>query len=621
MRKVRDVLRLKHTLGMSLRQISEATGIGKTVIGEYVRRAVVLGITWPVPEGIDDAELERRLFPVPCETGPPRAAIDWRRVHEEMKRRSVTLVLLWQEYRAEQTDGYGYSRYCDLYGEWRKTLSATMRQTHPAGEKLFVDYAGDTVAVFDQTNSTERPAHIFVAALGASNYTYAEARWSEGLGDWVRAHVNALATIGGVPKVVVCDNLRAGVTRPSRYEPGINRTYQDLAEHYGFAVLPARVRKPRDKAKVEVAVLIVERVVLARLRNRRFFSLEELNAAIRECVADLNAKVMRKIGKSRAELLETIDRPALGALPAEPYRYAEWKKCLVGPDYHVEVDKHYYSVPSRLIRETVEARLTATTVEILHKGSRIATHARSELPHRHTTITEHMPSAHRRYAEWTPARMMTAAAKIGPSTIALVEAIMKAKPHPEQGFRACLGILRLEKSYGAQRLEAACHRGNDIGATSYGLRRLDPQAWARQGLCAGGPGRRADPARQHPRARLLPLRGEDMLTHPTHDRLIALGLTGMAKALEDQRRQPDITSLAFEERIAMMIDREAIERENKRLTTRLKLACLRQSAVIEDVDMKAPRGLDKALFHKLAAGDWIDRHQNLIVIGPTGLVT
>ncbi len=250
MRKVRDVLRLKHTLGMSLRQISEATGIGKTVIGEYVRRAGVLGITWPVPEEIDDAELERRLFPVPCETGPPRAAIDWRQVHEEMKRRSVTLVLLWQEYRAEQQDGYGYSRYCDLYGDWRRTISATMRQAHPAGEKLFVDYAGDTVPVFDQTNSTERPAHIFVAALGASNYTYAEARWSEGLGDWVRAHVNALDMIGGVPKVVVCDNLKAGVTRPSRYEPGINRTYQDLAEHYGFAVLPARVRKPRDKTSV-----------------------------------------------------------------------------------------------------------------------------------------------------------------------------------------------------------------------------------------------------------------------------------------------------------------------------------------------------------------------------------
>ena len=312
-----------------------------------------------------------------------------------MKRRSVTLVLLWQEYRAEQADGYGYSRFCDLYGEWRKTVSATMRQTHLAGEKLFVDYAGDTVPVFDQITNAERPAHIFVAALGASNYTYAEARWTEGLADWIGAHVNALTAIGGVPKAVVCDNLKAGVTKPSRYEPGINRTYQDLAEHYGFAVLPARVRKPRDKAKVEVAVLIVERFVLARLRNRRFFSLAELNAAIRECVADLNAKVMRKIGKSRAELLETIDRPALDALPAEPYRYAEWKKCLVAPDYHVEIDKHYYSVPSRLIRETVEARITDTTVEIFHKGSRIASHARSAVPHRHT-------HDHRAHAERPP---------------------------------------------------------------------------------------------------------------------------------------------------------------------------------------------------------------------------
>ena len=498
MRKVRDVLRLRHTLGMSFRQISEATGIGKTVVGEYVRRAGVLGITWPVPDAIDDAELERRLFPVAGDgAAAPRQAIDWRQVHEEMKRRSVTLVLLWQEYRAEQADGYGYSRFCDLYGEWRRTISATMRQAHGAGEKLFVDYAGDTVPIFDQMTGEERRAHIFVAALGASNYTYAEARWSEGLGDWVRAHVNALTTIGGVPKAVVCDNLKAGVTRPSRYEPGINRTYQDLAEHSGFAVLPTRVRKPRDKAKVEVAVLIVERFVLARLRNRRFFSLEELNAAIRECVGDLNAKVMRKIGKSRAELLDTIDRPALAVLPAEPYGYAEWKKCLVAPDYHVEVDKHYYSVPSRLIRATVEARITDMTVEILHKGSRIASHVRSGVPHRYTTVAEHMPSSHRRYAEWTPARMMRAAAIIGPATIALVEAIMKAKHHPEQGFRACLGILRLEKSYGAQRLEAACHRGNDIGATSYGsvasiLRHGLDKAYAQENAPQGEPIRHAN---------------------------------------------------------------------------------------------------------------------------------
>jgi transposase len=428
----------------------------------------LIGITWPVPDELDDATLERRMFD--CRDAPApvvRGAVDWVKVHEELKRRGVTLLLLWQEYRAGDRAGYGYSRFCDLYGEWRRRVSATMRQTHAAGEKLFVDFAGDTILVFDGLTGQSRPAHIFVAALGASNYTYAEARWSEGLFDWIGSHVNTLAALGGVPKAVVCDNLKAGVTKPSRYEPGINRTYQELATHYGFAVLPTRVRKPRDKAKVEVAVLIVERWVHARLRNRQFFSLEELNTAIRECVGDLNNRVMRKIGKSRQELLETLDRPALDALPDEPYRYAEWMKCRVAPDYHVDIGGHYYSVPSRLIREVVEARITDTTVEILHKGGRVASHARSPVKNRHSTITEHMPSAHRRYAEWTPARVMREAAKIGPSTIALVEAIMKAKPHPEQGFRSCLGILRLARSYGAQRLEAACRRGNDIGARSY----------------------------------------------------------------------------------------------------------------------------------------------------------
>jgi transposase len=268
--------------------------------------------------------------------------------------------------------------------------------------------------------------------LGASNYTYAEARWSEGLADWIGAHVNALNMIGGVPKAVVCDNLKAGVTAACRYEPGINRTYQELAEHYDTAILPARPRKPRDKAKVEVAVQIVQRFVLARLRNRRFFSLQELNAAIRETVADLNAKIMRKLGVSRDELFAEIDRPALKALPTTPYQFAEWKKCRVAPDYHVEIADHYYSVPSRLIREQLEARITDSTIEILHKGARVASHVRSHVRRRHTTIPDHMPSAHRRYAEWTPARMMREAAKIGPATIALVAAIMKAKPHPEQ---------------------------------------------------------------------------------------------------------------------------------------------------------------------------------------------
>jgi len=468
MRKVREVLRLRHALGLSYRKINEALGVGKTSAGEIVRRAELIGLTWPLPQLFDDAELERRLFTAPGEVQPERPAADWAKLHEELKRRSVTLVLLWQEYRAEHPGGYGYSRFCDLYGEWRRSVSATMRQTHAAGEKLFVDFAGDTAAVIDPLTGDSRAAHIFVAALGASNFTYAEARWSEGLADWISAHVNALGAIDGVPKAVVCDNLKAGVTKPSRYEPGINHTYAELATHYGFAVLPTRIKKPRDKAKAEVAVQIVQRFVLARLRNRRFFSLDELNAAIRECVADLNAKIMRKIGKSRRELLETIERPALKPLPAEPYRYAEWRRARVAPDYHIEIAGHYYSVPSRLIREVVEARITTTTVEIFHRGIRVASHAFSAVRNRHTTIAEHMPSAHRRYAEWTPARLMREAEKIGSATLALFEAIMCAKPHPEQGFRSCLGILRLAKEYGADRLEAACRRGNDIGARSYG---------------------------------------------------------------------------------------------------------------------------------------------------------
>jgi transposase len=469
MRKIREALRLTHGLGMSRRLVGEATGIGKTAVGDYVRRAAVAGLSWPIPDKIDDAELERRLFPsADAAACAARTEPDWSHIHAELKRRGVTLALLWQEYRVEHARGYAYSWFCERYGDWRKCVTPTMRQTHLSGEKLFVDWAGDTLPVFDPTTGEEHRAHIFVAALGASNYTYAEARLSEMLPDWIGAHVNALAAIGGVPKALVPDNLKAGVTKPSRYEPGINRTYQDLADHYGCVVLPTRVMKPRDKAKVEVAVQIVERFVLAKLRNCRFFSLAELNAAIRDCVAAINAKVMRGIGASRKELLETLDRPALGALPDAAYCYAEWKRARVAPDYHIEVAGHYYSAPSKLIREIVEARITDATVEIFHRGERVASHAVSAVRNRHSTTTEHMPSAHRRYAEWTPARMMIEAAKVGPATVALFEAIMKARPHPEQGFRSCLGIVGLARSYGTARLEAASRRGNHIGATSYG---------------------------------------------------------------------------------------------------------------------------------------------------------
>jgi transposase len=361
-----------------------------------------------------------------------------------LRRRGVTLALLWEEYRGHHPDGYGYSRFCDLYVEWRHGITATMRQTHAAGEKLFVDFAGDTVPVFDGLTGEVRAAKIFVAVMGASNYTFVQARFSEALPDWIGAHVDALTFLGGVPKALVCDNLKAGVTAASRYEPGINRTYQDLAAHYGTTIMPARPRKPRD---------------------RRFFSLAELNAI--RILVDLNARLMRKLGASRREFFDTIDRPALVPLPAEPYQYAEWRRARVAPDYHVEVQGHFYSVPSRMIRQVVEVRATETTIEVFHRGTRIASHARSGVKRRHTTIPEHMPSAHRRYAFWTPARLLAAAEQIGPSTVALCEAIMRTKPHPEQGFRSCLGILRMEKTYGGRRLEAACRRGISIGAASY----------------------------------------------------------------------------------------------------------------------------------------------------------
>jgi len=469
MRQVREVLRLKHVCGHSGHQIAAMVGVSRYTVAEYLRRAAVVGITWPVPPDLDDAALERKLFTPPFASMEAlRPQPDWPRIHAELRRPGVTLLLLWEEYRAGQPDGYGYSRFCDLYSAWRGRLSPTMRQVHPAGERLFVDYAGQTVPVIDGATGEVRPAQIFVAVLGASNFTYAEARWTQSLQDWIGCHVNALASFGGVARQIVCDNLKAGVTAASRYEPGISRTYQDMASHYRTAILPTRVRRPRDKAKVEVAVQVVQRWVLARLRHRRFFSLTELNVAIRELIAELNDRPMRHLGTSRRALFEALEQPALLPLPAEPYVYAEWRRCRAGLDYHVEVHGHFYSVPYRLMRETIEARITDQTVELFHAGVRVAAHQRNPRQHRHTTIPEHMPSAHRRYADWTPTRLLREAAAIGPATVGLVERILTAKPHPEQGFRACLGILRLVRGYGPERLEAACQRGLDIGARSYG---------------------------------------------------------------------------------------------------------------------------------------------------------
>jgi transposase len=466
-RKIRDVLRLS-AAGMSKRQIAVSLGVSATAARDCILRARRAGLGWPLPEGLTDETLEDRLYPPSTvASNERRARPDWATVHRELRRPGVTLQLLWEEHRAAHPDGYGYSRFCELYRAWEGRLSPTMRQSHIAGERLFVDYAGTTLAVIDGLSGETRSAQLFVAVLGASNYTYAEATWTQGLSDWIGSHTRTFAFIGGVPAMVVSDNLRAGVTKACFYEPAVNRTYAEMAAHYNTAIVPARPYRARDKAKVEVAVQVATRFIIAKLRNQQFFSLAALNAAIAELVAQINNRLSRHLGASRRALFEEIERSALKPLPAEPYVFAEWKQCRVGLDYHVEIAKHYYSVPHQLLREKVWARITARTIEVFHRGKRIAAHVRSSSNRKHTTVREHMPSSHRRYADWTPERLRRQADAIGRNTSALVEIILRERAHPEQGFRACIGIVRLAKTWGRERLEAACCRALGIGARSY----------------------------------------------------------------------------------------------------------------------------------------------------------
>jgi transposase len=468
MRKIKEVLRLKHDCRLSHQAIAASCGIGRSSVREYLRRAQEADLGWPLPADMTDSALERKLFPPPPSIpASQRPLPDCAAIHRELKGKGVTLFLLWQEYKEAYPEGYQYSRFCDLYRAWAGTVDLPMRQDHKAGEKLFVDYAGQTVPVVDRSTGEIREAQIFVATSGASNYTYAEATWTQTLPDWIGSHVRAFAFMGGVHELVIPDNLRSGVSKACRYEPDANPTYQEMARHYGTAVLPARVRRPKDKAKVESGVLGVERQILARLRHHTFFSLAELNQAIRGLLTEYNNRPFQKLPGSRRSLFETLDQPALRPLPPQRYEYAEWKKATVNIDYHVEVGRHYYSVPYQLVKQRVDVRVTHTTVECFHNGRRVASHRRSDLAGRHTTVTEHMPRAHREYAEWTPERLVRWASQSGGATAEVVERILSSRPHPQQGFRSCLGIMRLGKRYGPDRLEAACARASAINATSY----------------------------------------------------------------------------------------------------------------------------------------------------------
>jgi len=498
MRKVRDILRLAWGQGLSRRQVGAALDIPHTTVADHLRRAAEAGLSWPLPDGLDDAALEAALFG--GEPAPPtetRPVPDWHDVHRELRRPGVTLMLLWLEYKeAHPGDGYSYSQFCHHYRAFQGRLDLVMRQEHRAGEKLFVDFPGQRLAIYDgRTGEVAVWAELFVAVLGASNYLYAEAVASQQLAHWVGAHVHAFEFFGAVPRIVVCDNLAAGVTRAHRYEPDVNATYQEMAAHYGVAIIPTRSRKPRDKAKVEAGVLLAERWILARLRNWRFHSLAEANATIRELVEVINERPFTKMAGSRRSWFTELERPVMRPLPTERYELATWRLGLkVNIDYHVDADGHYYSVPYQLVGQRVDVRSTATTVEVFHSSRRVASHVRSHLKGRHTTDPAHMPVAHRRHAEWSPSRIIAWAQRTGPATAGLAEAILAARPHPEQGYRSCLGIIRLADRYGAERVEAACARALAARALSY----RSVESILRHGLDAQ-PLAPPRPVRTHPR--------------------------------------------------------------------------------------------------------------------------
>jgi transposase len=457
-------LRLRYEGKLSQREIARSLSIGLGTVSEFLGRAQRAGLCWPVPEGLDDQGLSERFYPAPT-GGKPRRLPEMAWLHAELRRPGVTLQRLWVEYLEANPGGYRYSQFCEHYRRWAKKLSPTMRQVHRAGEKVFLDFSGVKPHLVNRETGELVEVELFVGVLGASSYTYAEAVESQELSCWCGAHVRMLESFGGVAEIFVPDNLKSAITQACRYEPAVNRTYQDLASHYGAAVIPARPYKPRDKAKVEVAIQVAQRFILAALRNRTFFDLASLNAAIKERLEALNNRPIKKLGLSRRELFERLDRPALRPLPAGRFELAQWKDCGVNIDYHVVVDQNYYSVPYQLTGQRVEARVTEKTVELFFKSRRVASHLRRGGLGHYATQIAHMPQAHRDHTEWSPSRLIAWGKKTGEATGVLVEKILAERPHPEQGYRSCLGLLRLSKRYGEARTEAACQKA--IGLSSY----------------------------------------------------------------------------------------------------------------------------------------------------------
>jgi len=466
--KILEVLRLglKHELGY--REISRSCAVSHVTVRAYLQQVKATGLSWDEVASLDEVQLlELIRGAYGAKTGRSIPEPDWQHIHHELRRKGVTLQLLWEEYKTLNPDGYQSTQFYEHYRQWKRTLTPSMRQVHKAGDKLFLDYAGQTILIQNQETGGTYQAQIFVAVLGMSNYTYAEATWDQTLQSWIGSHIRAFEFFGGVPRLLVPDNLKSAVSKPDRYDPDINPTYYEMVSHYGTAVLPARVRKPKDKGKVEVGVQIVERWILAALRNRTFFSLQQLNLAIGELLVKLNEKPFKKLSGSRRSWFQSTEKPALLPLPQSRYEMAEWKNAKVNIDYHIELDRHYYSVPYRFIHQEVRIRHTKDIVEIFLKGDRIASHRKSGFPGGHTTLKEHMPIGHREHSEWSPSRILQWAEKIGEATAGVVRAILGSRQHPEQGYRSCLGILRLGKHYGNKRLESACRRAIEYETYRY----------------------------------------------------------------------------------------------------------------------------------------------------------
>ena len=485
MRKLKEVLRLQLNAGLSNRKIALITGIGKTAVSKHVRRAKNLGLDWTRIAAMPEEAIEALLYPSPEEPRPGgQETPDWDDVAKELRRKGVTKQLLWEEYREDHGErAYSYSRFCELYAGWKGGIEPVMRLEHAAGEKCFVDYAGLTLDVVDPETGETRQAQVFVATLGASNYTFVDITWSQSSEDFLSSHQRAVEFFGGVPRIFVLDNLKSGVTTPNRYEPLLNRSYEDLMSHLGAVAIPARVRKPRDKAKAENGVLQVERRVLAPLRDQLLVGLEDARTQVLELVDKLNDRPFQKMEGSRSSVFSELDRPALQPLPTTRWVPTEWKRSKVHIDYHVEVNRQYFSVPYQYIGEVLDVKVTPNLVEIFRNGRPVASHRRSRA--RYTTKPGHMPSSHREHRRWSPPRMVSRAKRIGPNVSELVDRLLSSKIHPEQGYRPCLGIVRLADKYGDNRLDAACRRALAFSAVSYksvksildkGLDRLEEKA-------------------------------------------------------------------------------------------------------------------------------------------------